>query len=64
MENSLLFAQKLRANQVPFSLHIFPNGGHGLSLAVKETESRYGNGVQSEVAQWFNLFDQWVKTNF
>lgn len=64
MENSLLFAQKLRANQVPFSLHIFLNGGHGLSLAVKETESRYGNGVQSEVAQWFNLFDQWVKTNF
>lgn len=64
MENSLLFAQQLRAKQVPFSLHIFPNGGHGLSLAVKETESHYGGGVQNEVSEWFEMFDRWLKANF
>ena len=32
MENSLLFAQALRANRVPFELHIYPHGRHGLGL--------------------------------
>lgn len=32
VENSLLFASALRAARVPFSLHIYENGGHGLGL--------------------------------
>ncbi len=34
VENSLNMAKALRANRVPFSLHIYPNGGHGLGLAA------------------------------
>ncbi|HTY86390.1 MAG TPA: alpha/beta hydrolase [Candidatus Acidoferrum sp.] len=32
MENSLLFAEALRKNQVPFDLHIYQKGRHGLGL--------------------------------
>jgi acetyl esterase/lipase len=35
MENSLNFAQALRKNQVPFDLHIYQKGRHGLGLADK-----------------------------
>lgn len=33
VENSLLFASALRAQGVPFALHVFPHGRHGLGLA-------------------------------
>jgi acetyl esterase/lipase len=32
VENSLLFAEALRRNHVPFSLHIYEKGGHGQGL--------------------------------
>jgi acetyl esterase/lipase len=35
MENSLLFAGALRKNQVPFDLHIYQKGRHGLGLSDK-----------------------------
>ncbi len=35
MENSMLFASALRKNNVPFALHIYQNGGHGMGLADK-----------------------------
>ena len=36
VENSLLFAERLAHHGVPFALHVFPNGRHGLDLAVDE----------------------------
>ncbi len=36
VENSLLFASALAAHHVPFALHVFPTGQHGLNLAVGE----------------------------
>jgi acetyl esterase/lipase len=35
MENSLLFAEALRKNHVPFDLHIYQKGGHGMGLKDK-----------------------------
>jgi acetyl esterase/lipase len=35
MENSLLFAEALRKNNVPFALHIYEKGGHGMGLKDK-----------------------------
>ncbi|MEI7534727.1 MAG: alpha/beta hydrolase [Verrucomicrobiae bacterium] len=32
MENTLLFAEALRKNHVPFALHIYEKGGHGMGL--------------------------------
>lgn len=35
VENSLLFAAALRRHKVPFDLHIYTNGGHGIGLMAK-----------------------------
>ena len=35
MENSLMFAEALRKNRVPFDLHIYQKGGHGMGLKDK-----------------------------
>jgi acetyl esterase/lipase len=36
VENSLLFAAALRRHKVPFALHVFPHGRHGLGLAAEQ----------------------------
>jgi acetyl esterase/lipase len=35
VENSLMFAEALRKNHVPFALHIYQKGGHGMGLKDK-----------------------------
>jgi acetyl esterase/lipase len=35
MENSMLFASALRSNGVPFALHVYQNGHHGVGLGDK-----------------------------
>jgi len=35
MENSLMFAEALRKNQVPFDFHVYQKGDHGMGLADK-----------------------------
>ena len=59
VENSLFFANALRKNNVPFELHIYPEGGHGLSLATKETGT-----VIPHVATWMNLCIEWLDNQF
>lgn len=36
VENSLVFADALRQANVPFTLHLYQNGGHGIGLGAKE----------------------------
>jgi len=36
VENSLLFAEALRKAKVPYDLHIYQKGGHGLGLGTRE----------------------------
>ena len=35
MENSMMFAEALRKNHVPFDLHVYQKGGHGMGLKDK-----------------------------
>jgi acetyl esterase/lipase len=35
MENTMMFAEALRKNQVPFALHVYQKGGHGMGLKDK-----------------------------
>lgn len=51
VENSLLLAGILSKNKVPFELHIFPNGRHGLGMAPENPE----------VAVWLDLCTAWLK---
>jgi acetyl esterase/lipase len=36
MENSLIFAEALRMNHVPFALHIYEKGAHGMALGDEQ----------------------------
>lgn len=56
VENSLLFASALRAADVGFEMHIFPQGNHGLGLGTEETDTLDGTHFQPEVAVWPELF--------
>jgi acetyl esterase/lipase len=60
LENSLLFAQSLRRENVPFELHVFPEGNHGLGLGTLETDTKDGKHFQPEVAVWTELFARWA----
>jgi len=51
VENSLLFAQHLKKNGIPFELHVFPKGKHGLGLATED----------SHVSQWMPLCCRWLE---
>jgi dipeptidyl aminopeptidase/acylaminoacyl peptidase len=48
-DNSILFFQALRKKQVSATLHIYPKGGHGFSLATKD---RYLRGWTDRLIEW------------
>ena len=50
VENSLTLAKSLCAAKVPFELHIFPEGEHGLGLAIQNPTVR----------QWYSLCQNWL----
>lgn len=65
VENSLLMASALRKNNVPFELHIFPQGDHGLSLANELTRNAAAlNQIQPQAAQWMDLCITWLNAQF
>lgn len=63
LENTLLFAQSLRKCNIPFEMHIFPEGPHGLSLANEETATE-NTGVHPHVASWIRLCIEWLDRIF
>ncbi|MDR0313831.1 MAG: alpha/beta hydrolase [Treponema sp.] len=64
VENSFLLAEALRRASVPLEMHIFPEGKHGLSLAIPETRGGDSANVNLHTAQWFNLCLNWLKLQF
>jgi acetyl esterase/lipase len=64
VENSLLLAGALRRAGIPLEMHIFPEGKHGLSLAVDETKAGDSKNVNLHAAQWFTLCLNWLNLQF
>lgn len=58
--HSLKFASALHAAGIPFEMHIFQDGDHGLSLARPHTSSGRGAFVSQEAARWFELCAMWL----
>ena len=50
---SLRYGEALRAHKIPFEMHIFPKGPHGLGLA---------NG-KKDVEQWADMCADWIIAN-
>jgi acetyl esterase/lipase len=51
VENSLMFAAALRRNKVPFDLHVYEQGHHGLGLAESDPH----------VSNWTTVCGLWLK---
>ena len=50
VENSLLLASALSSNRIPFELHIYEKGRHGLGLCPEDPH----------VASWFRTCTEWL----
>ena len=59
VENSLIFASALAEEKIPFELHIFPDGNHGLSLCNEVT-----GDVNKHCEVWMDLCLKWIEENF
>lgn len=51
VENSLMFSSSLKKHEVPFELHVFPHGRHGLGLAQE----------LPDVSMWTALCEKWFR---
>lgn len=59
VQNSLLFASALADAGVPAELHIYPRGGHGLSLCNSLTATT-AQGVLPEAQDWIDRAAQFI----
>ena len=61
VQNALTFAQKLKDNAIPFELHIYPEGDHGLSLCNEETWAQKPHLIKPHAEGWIDLAIKWIK---
>ena len=57
VENTLLYADALAKVNVPFEVHIYPHGAHGLGLADEDSR------LNPHVAQWAKSLENWLILN-
>ena len=62
-ENSLLLALALKAHNVPYELHVFGDGPHGLSLAdMKLTPMHWSpDRIDPRLQSWVDLCHSWLR---
>ena len=58
--NSLMYAGALSAHKVPFELHIYPFGGHGLSTGDAQTNNNM-NERTKHIGNWLTSLEKWLK---
>ncbi|WP_334117275.1 alpha/beta hydrolase [Ligilactobacillus sp.] len=63
VQNSLLLAEALSENAIPFELHVYPKGKHGLGLGTK-VSAKNETYVEKDVQSWVLLLKRWLEDNF
>jgi acetyl esterase/lipase len=59
-ENSLLLALALSRHGIPYELHIWQRGGHGLSLASDQVFPPDDPGIRPECREWIDMAARWL----
>lgn len=63
VKNSLLLAEAYQKAEIPFELHIFEKGWHGLSLSSDETSNQTeGDRALYCVGQWTKMSRKWLSS--
>lgn len=58
--HSLQFAMGLAKQRIPYELHVFEEGGHGLSLSDRTTATNDAQ-INTAASQWVQLADAWLQ---
>ena len=61
VENSLLLAGALCRKGVPFELHVWQHGGHGLSLANDQVYPEGDGSIRPECQEWIDRAARWLR---
>jgi len=62
--SALKFATQLEENMIPFELHIYQKGKHGLALADLRTDSKKDRSQSNlQAATWKKLYLGWLTEN-
>ncbi|NMP36919.1 MAG: alpha/beta hydrolase [Clostridiales bacterium] len=59
IRSSLSFASALSEKKIPFELHVFGSGSHGLAVAKRVT-----GAVNPEVSDWIPMCEKWLDKLF
>ena len=60
VENSLLLAEALCRQGVPFELHVWHRGGHGLSLSSDQVYPAGDGNIRPECREWIEMAARWL----
>lgn len=62
-QHTLTMAQALSDQNIPYELHVYESGDHGLSLATQASAGKPDHKIP-DVAGWVGRADQWLKRRF
>lgn len=62
VQHTLLIAKALADKKIPFEVHVFENGPHGLATSTQSTAAL--SNILPEVATWIPMCDTWLKKRF
>ena len=60
VKNSLLYADAMAQNGVPFEMHIYPGGKHGLGTADLMTNPEIKPGWEN-IRDWLDALCKWLR---
>ena len=60
-ENSLLMASELCRHGIPFELHIWQHGGHGMSLGNDQVYPPDHENIRPECQEWIDMAARWLR---
>ncbi|MBQ8359278.1 MAG: alpha/beta hydrolase [Oscillospiraceae bacterium] len=60
VQNSLIYAQALADHGIPFALHVYPHGGHGLATVDEQTNNQL-DPKATYAADWIDAALKWLK---
>ena len=60
-ENSVLLAAELCKHSIPFELHIWQHGGHGMSLSSDQVYPTGDPNIHPECQEWIDMAVRWLK---
>ena len=63
VQHSLLMAKALADAQIPFELHVFEEGPHGMALA-DQASAEARSQCREDAAGWVALADKWLRKRF